>query len=67
MEKIKIGVSSCLLGENVRYDGGHKLDRFLHDTLGEYVEYVPVCPKMNVASVFHERLCIWKAIPLLPV
>ena len=45
MEKIKLGVSSCLLGENVRYDGGHKLDRFLLDTLGKYVEYVPVCPE----------------------
>lgn len=45
MKKIKLGVSSCLLGENVRYDGGHKLDRFLQDTLGEYVEYVPVCPE----------------------
>jgi uncharacterized protein YbbK (DUF523 family) len=45
LEKIKLGVSSCLLGENVRYDGGHKLDRFLRDTLGKYVEYVPVCPE----------------------
>lgn len=45
LKKIKLGVSSCLLGENVRYDGGHKLDRFLQDTLGEYVEYVPVCPE----------------------
>lgn len=43
--KIKIGISSCLLGEKVRYDGGHKLDRFLRDTLGQYVEYVPVCPE----------------------
>lgn len=45
MEKIKLGVSSCLLGKNVRYDGGHKLDRFLQETLGEYVEYIPVCPE----------------------
>ena len=45
MEKIKIGISSCLLGNAVRYDGGHKLDRFLRDTLGQYVEYVPVCPE----------------------
>jgi len=45
LEKIKLGVSSCLLGENVRYDSGHKLDRFLLDTLGKYVEYVPVCPE----------------------
>jgi len=47
MEKIKLGISTCLLGENVRYDGGHKLDRFLTDTLGQYVEYVPVCPEVE--------------------
>lgn len=47
MEKIKLGISTCLLGENVRYDGGHKLDRFLRDTLGQYVEYVPVCPEVE--------------------
>ena len=45
--KIKLGISTCLLGENVRYDGGHKLDRFLTDTLGQYVEYVPVCPEVE--------------------
>jgi uncharacterized protein YbbK (DUF523 family) len=44
-EKIKLGISSCLLGEKVRYDGGHKLDHFLVDVLGKYVEYVPVCPE----------------------
>jgi uncharacterized protein YbbK (DUF523 family) len=42
---IKIGISSCLLGNNVRYDGGNKLDRFLKDTLDAFVEYVPVCPE----------------------
>jgi uncharacterized protein YbbK (DUF523 family) len=47
MEKIKIGISACLLGENVRYDGGHKLDSFLKDSLGKYVEYVPVCPEVE--------------------
>ncbi|MBN1364176.1 MAG: DUF523 and DUF1722 domain-containing protein [Syntrophaceae bacterium] len=47
MEKIVLGISSCLLGNNVRYDGGHKLDRFLTDTLGKYVEYVPVCPEVE--------------------
>jgi uncharacterized protein YbgA (DUF1722 family)/uncharacterized protein YbbK (DUF523 family) len=45
--KIKLGVSACLLGENVRYDGGHKKDRFITDTLGNYVEFVPVCPEME--------------------
>lgn len=47
MIKVKIGVSSCLLGENVRYDGGHKLDRFLKDTLGANLDYVPVCPELE--------------------
>jgi uncharacterized protein YbgA (DUF1722 family)/uncharacterized protein YbbK (DUF523 family) len=47
MEKIKLGISTCLLGENVRFDGGHKLDRYLKDTLGQYVEYVPVCPEVE--------------------
>ena len=45
MEKIKLGISACLLGENVRYDGVHKLDSFLKDSLGKYVDYVPVCPE----------------------
>jgi len=46
-EKIKLGISTCLLGQKVRYDGGHKLDRFLTETLGQYVEYVPVCPEVE--------------------
>jgi uncharacterized protein YbgA (DUF1722 family)/uncharacterized protein YbbK (DUF523 family) len=44
---IRLGISTCLLGENVRYDGGHKLDRFLVNTLGQYVEWVPVCPEVE--------------------
>jgi uncharacterized protein YbgA (DUF1722 family)/uncharacterized protein YbbK (DUF523 family) len=47
LEKIKLGVSSCLLGERVRYDGGHKLDHFLTDTLGAYVDWVLVCPEVE--------------------
>ena len=46
-KEIRLGISTCLLGEKVRYDGGHKLDRFLTDTLGQYVEYVPVCPEVE--------------------
>jgi uncharacterized protein YbgA (DUF1722 family)/uncharacterized protein YbbK (DUF523 family) len=46
-DKIRIGISACLLGREVRYDGSHKLDRFLRDTLGQYVEYVPVCPEVE--------------------
>ena len=46
-KKIKLGISSCLLGENVRYDAGHKLDHFLRDTLGKFVEWVGVCPEVE--------------------
>lgn len=46
--KITLGISTCLLGEQVRYDGGHKLDRYLRDTLGQYIEWVPVCPEVEV-------------------
>lgn len=46
-EKIRLGISSCLLGAKVRYDGGHKLDTFLRDILGRYVEFVPVCPEVE--------------------
>lgn len=45
--KIKLGISRCLLGERVRYDGGHKLDHFLADTLGPFVEWAPVCPEVE--------------------
>ena len=47
MEKIRIGISRCLLGEAVRYDGGHAHDRYLTGTLGQYMEYVPVCPELE--------------------
>ena len=47
MEKMKIGVSKCLLGEKVRYDGGHQRDRYVTDTLSVYFDYVPVCPEVE--------------------
>jgi uncharacterized protein YbgA (DUF1722 family)/uncharacterized protein YbbK (DUF523 family) len=47
-KKIRIGISSCLLGNPVRFDGGHKKDLWLVNTLGEYVEYVPVCPEVEM-------------------
>lgn len=48
MQKIKLGISSCLLGQPVRYDGGDKFDTNIHDTLGEAFELVPVCPEMAI-------------------
>ena len=46
-EPIRLGVSQCLMGESVRYDGGHKLERFIRDILGAYVRFVPVCPEVE--------------------
>jgi uncharacterized protein YbgA (DUF1722 family)/uncharacterized protein YbbK (DUF523 family) len=46
-EKLRLGISSCLLGEKVRYDGGHKLDHFLKETLGKYADWVAVCPEVE--------------------
>ena len=47
-EQLRLGISSCLLGQEVRYDGGHKRDRFLTDVLGDYVTWVPVCPEVEI-------------------
>lgn len=47
MERIKIGISSCLLGEKVRYDGTHQRDRYITETLSKYFEWVPVCPEVE--------------------
>ena len=45
--RIKLGVSACLLGENVRWNGGHARDRFITDILSQYVDFVPVCPEVE--------------------
>lgn len=47
-EKIRLGISSCLLGENVRFDGGHKKDQYITNTLAQFFEWVPVCPEMEI-------------------
>lgn len=47
MEKIRIGISACLLGEKVRYDGGHSRDRYICDTLGFYFDFVSLCPERD--------------------
>ena len=48
VKPIRVGVSACLLGDEVRFDGGHKRDRFLTDILGRYVEWAPVCPEVEM-------------------
>ncbi|MBL7114717.1 MAG: DUF523 and DUF1722 domain-containing protein [Kiritimatiellae bacterium] len=47
MGRLRMGISACLLGQRVRYDGQHKRDAFLTDTLGTFVDYVPVCPEVE--------------------
>jgi len=44
---LRLGISRCLLGDEVRFDGGHKKDSFLTDVFGRYVEWVPVCPEVE--------------------
>ncbi len=44
---LRLGISRCLLGDEVRFDGGHKRDNFLTDVFGRYVEWVPVCPEVE--------------------
>ena len=46
--KIKVGVSSCLLGEKVRWDGDHKQDLFVKNLLGQFFEWVPTCPEVEI-------------------
>lgn len=47
-QQIRIGISLCLLGEKVRFDGGHKRDAFIVETLGKFFTWVPVCPEMEI-------------------
>ncbi len=48
MKRLRIGISSCLLGDEVRFDGGHKRDHFLTQVLAPYVEWIRVCPEVEV-------------------
>ena len=48
MNKLRIGISSCLLGDEVRFDGGHKRDAFLIGTLAPFVEWIRVCPEVEL-------------------
>jgi uncharacterized protein YbbK (DUF523 family) len=47
LRKPNLGISSCLLGEKVRYDGGHRHNRYITDSLGKYFAWIPVCPEVE--------------------
>ena len=62
-QNVKIGISTCLLGEKVRYDGGHKHDPFLTETLGKFITYVPVCPETECGlGVPRESMSLYGSI-----
>src|SRR5262245_24328646 len=48
-DRPKVGISACLLGRRVRYDGGHKREPFLTDLLGKFVDFLPICPEVEAA------------------
>lgn len=48
MKRIRIAISSCLLGQRVRYDGGHKYNDYIIETLGQFFEFVPFCPEVAI-------------------
>ena len=47
-DRVRLGVSRCLMGESVRYDGGHRRSALLTESLAPWVELVPVCPEVEV-------------------
>lgn len=48
MRRIRVGISACLLGQEVRYDGGHERNRSVIEAFGRFVEWVPVCPEFEM-------------------
>lgn len=63
---ITIGVSSCLLGEQVRYDGGHRHDRYITDSLGTFFSFVPVCPEVGCGMPTPREAMRLEGDPLAP-
>ncbi len=47
VKKPRVGISPCLLGKKVRYDGGHRHNRYITDSLGKYFAWMPVCPEVE--------------------
>ncbi len=58
---IKIGISACLVGQPVRFNGGHKESRLCSETLAQHFELVPVCPEMAIGWVCRAKRSAWSA------
>ncbi len=63
---INIGISACLLGERVRYNGGHKHDRYITDTLGRFFRFVPVCPEVGCGLPVPRETMRLEGVPAAP-
>lgn len=60
-ELIPIGISSCLLGERVRYDGGHKGHSYITKTLGQYFDFRPFCPEVSIGlGIPRKPIRLWR-------
>jgi len=56
---IRVGISACLLGQELRYDAGHKRDCYLTNILADYFQFVPICPEVEVGmGVPRESVCL---------
>ena len=58
----RVGISACLMGEQVRYNGGHQRDNFVMDVLAQHVELVPVCPEVEAGRVSRDPSCVCYAV-----
>jgi uncharacterized protein YbbK (DUF523 family) len=65
-DPIPVLISACLLGEKVRYDGGHKLDRFLLENFGKIVRWVPICPEVGCGLSVPREPMVLKGDPAAP-
>ncbi|MDY6825982.1 MAG: DUF523 and DUF1722 domain-containing protein [Bacillota bacterium] len=65
-DKIRVGVSKCLLGHSVRYDGGHKLNPYITGILGQFFDFVYVCPEMECGLPMPREALDLKGDPAAP-
>ena len=65
-KNILIGISSCLLGEHVAFDGGHKRDTYICDLLADYVDFLPICPEVAIGLGIPHPAIHLRGDPLKP-
>lgn len=64
--KPKIAISACLLGENVRFNGGHKQSQLCSQTLADYFDFVPLCPEVAIGLGIPANRFAWWATRSIP-